>query len=121
MKNSTWLSFYVAVIALSIAGSALPESKTSAQMQQIAQSMPKNVIVILRDQLPNVAPMRSAMVPRAAAITASQSSLIVELQQTRTRNIRSFRTINAFATSVSPAESARLAARPEVQAVVPTR
>jgi len=119
MKNSTWLSFYVAVIALSIAGSALPESKTSAQMQQIAQSMPKNVIVILRDQLPNVAPMRSAMVPRAAAITASQSSLIVELQQTRTRNIRSFRTINAFATSVSPAESARLAARPEVQAVVP--
>ena len=116
MKSSTCLSFCVCVIALCIAGSALPES-----LQQIAESTQRNVIVILRDQLPNVPPVRGAMEARAQSVTASQTSLITHLQQMRSRQIRSFNMINAFATSVSAAEEAQLAAHPLVQAVVPDR
>jgi len=114
MKNPGWLSFCVGVIALSIAGSALPKS-----LQQVVQNTKRNVIVILRDQLDNVPPVRSAIGPRAAAVLESQAPLITQLQQARSRNIRSFSTINAFAASVSPAEAAQLAAHPLVQAVVP--
>lgn len=63
--------------------------------------------------------MRRAMDSRAAAVAASQTSLLAELQQARPRAIRSFSTINAFATRMTPAESARLANHPLVRAVVP--
>jgi hypothetical protein len=116
MKSSTCLSFCVCVIALCIGGSALPES-----LQEIAQNTQRDVIVILRDQLSNAPPVRGAMEPRAQSVAASQTSLIAHLQQTRSRQIRSFNMINAFATSVSPAEEAELAAHPLVQAVVPDR
>ncbi len=100
--------------ALSVAGSALPKT-----LQQVAQSTPRHVIVILRDQLPNVLPVRGAMAPRAAAVRDSQAQLIAQLQQAQPRTIHSFKSINAFATSVSETEAAQLAAHPLVQAVVP--
>jgi len=119
MKNSLGLSIGIAVIALCVAGSALP--MTRAQLQQIAQSEQHKVIVILKDQLPNLPPNREAMDARAQSIAASQSSLIARLQQTRARSVHSFSMINAFATSVSAAEEAQLKAHPLVQAVVPDR
>ncbi len=114
MKYSGWLSICVVVAALSVAGSALPKS-----LEKVAQSTQRDVIVILRDQLPNVPPVRGAMGPRAAAVLESQASLITQLQQAQSRSIRSFKLINAFATSVSMAEATQLAAHPLVQAVVP--
>ena len=101
--------------ALSIAGGALPKT-----LQQVAQSTPRHVIVILRDQLPNEPPVRGAMAPRAAAVRDSQAQLIAQLQQAQPRTIHSFKSINAFAASVSETEEAQLpAAHPLVQAVVP--
>ncbi len=121
MKSSIWLSVCGAVIALSIAGSAVPSSLQAVPktLQQVAQSAQRNVIVILRDQLPNVPPVRGAMEPRARAVVESQAPLITQLQQARSRTIHSFKSINAFATSVSPDEAEQLAAHPLVQAVVP--
>lgn len=116
MKNSTALSACLAVIGTSIAGGALPGSMSAEQMQQGAQ---RDVIVIMRDQLPNAPPLRGALETREAAVAVSQASLIGELQQIRPRQVRSFHTFNGFATKVSAAEAARLAAHPEVQAVVP--
>jgi hypothetical protein len=57
MKGSISLKLFLAAVALSIAGSALPGSLTQAQLKQAAQ---RDVIVILRDQLPNVPRTRGA-------------------------------------------------------------
>jgi hypothetical protein len=81
----------------------------------------RDVVVILRDQLQSVPPVRGAMGARAAAVAAAQSAVVAQLQQARPRKVTTFSTINAFATQVSPAEGAILAAHPMVQAVVPDR
>ncbi len=104
------------VIALSVAGSAIPNTVTQVPAQSAADS---NVIVILRDQMASVPPVRRAMEARSSALAASQSSLVAHLQQMRNRKVTSFSTINAFATSVSAEEAAQLSAHPLVQAVVP--
>jgi hypothetical protein len=79
----------------------------------------KDVIVILRDQMNEVPGKRGEHQARANALSASQDSHINPLQTARSRKVTKFRTINAFATSVSKAESDHLSANPEVQAVVP--
>jgi Subtilase family/Peptidase inhibitor I9 len=119
MKSSTSLSFCLSVIAISIAGTALPDSMSPAQMRQVSQGAQRDVIVILRDQLPSVPPVRGALETRASSLAASQGLLIDELQQAKPRTVRSFSMFNGFATRVSLAEAARLAAHPDVQAVVP--
>jgi hypothetical protein len=92
---------------------------TAAQAQRAAQS---DMIVILRDQLQNVPPVRRAMGSRAITILQSQSAVVGHLQQMAPRKVTSFSTINAFATRLSAAEAAQLsAAHPEVQAIVPDR
>jgi len=116
MKGSISLKVFLAAVALSIAGSALPGSLTQAQLKQAAQ---RDVIVILRDQLPNVPPTRGALEPRASAVAAAQLRVLGDLQRTGTHKVHSFLTINAFATRVSPSEAATLANHPDVQAVVP--
>jgi hypothetical protein len=89
------------------------------EAQELAQGQQSDVIVILRDQIADVPPVRRAMTARASALATSQRSIISELQQGRSRKVRSFNTINAFATSVSAAEAAHLTTHPEVLAVVP--
>ncbi len=81
----------------------------------------RNVIVILRDQMPTMQPLRGIRHARASALAAAQTSLIGTLQTKRARNVRAFRTINAFATSVTPAEAIDLQNDPQVQAVVSDR
>jgi hypothetical protein len=105
-------------IALLLTGNAVPGSMTPAQAEQAAQT---DVIVILRDQLANAPPVRRAMGARATAVAAAQSPVITQLQRMRARKVTSFSTINAFATTVSAAEAAQLAAHPMVQSVVPDR
>ncbi|MGO9946024.1 MAG: S8 family serine peptidase [Steroidobacteraceae bacterium] len=111
----------ISVLAMSIAGIALSASSTTAQMQQLAQSARQNVIVIMRDQLESVPPMRRAMGARAAAIVSAQVPVLNQLQQGGPRKVLTFSTINAFATSVTAAEKDSLAAHPMVLAVVPDR
>jgi hypothetical protein len=122
MKRFTSLKLSVCVLATSLtAAAAAPESVTVDEVQQRAQGTQSDVIVILRDQIAEAPPMRGAMSIRASAVASSQSTLISELQQGRSRSIHSFSTINAFATSVTAAEAAHLTTHPEVLAVMPDR
>jgi hypothetical protein len=119
MKGSTSLKLCLSVIVLCLTGSVLTQALTPAQFEQAAQQAQRNVIVILRDQMTNVPPERRAMGTRASAIATAQSSVLSVLPRVAGRKVRSFATINAFATSVSESEAAQLAAHPMVQAVVP--
>jgi hypothetical protein len=120
MKHSAVFLFSAALAGLLLSGSALP-GPVPAQIQQALSAGQRDVIVILRDQVPNVPAMRRSMGARAAALAMSQNSVISEFPQLRARKLKSFSTINAFATTVSAAEAADLAAHPLVQAVVPDR
>ncbi|MBS0422647.1 MAG: S8 family serine peptidase [Proteobacteria bacterium] len=106
------------MLAVSLTALAAPEPAPD-EAQVMAEGTPSDVIVILRDQMADVPPVRRAMSMRSSALATSQRSLIAQLQQGRSRKVHSFNTINAFATSVSAAEAAHLAAQPEVLAVVP--
>ncbi len=121
MKDLASLRVAAFSIACMITAAATPGAAAIATAQQLAQGTQKDVIVILRDQLANAPPMRHAMGIRASAVAASQGPLVDELQRARPRKLRSFSTINAFATSLTAAEAADLASRPEVLAVVPDR
>jgi hypothetical protein len=95
---------------------------TAAQIAlgvQAAQADTKDVIVILRDQKSEVPGKRGEHQARANALATSQDSYINQLQTARSRKVTKFRTINAFATTVSKAEADQLSANPDVQAVVP--
>ena len=118
MKRLSFVKSSICVLAVSLTAMAAPEPVPD-EAQQMAQGQQSDVIVIIRDQVADVPPVRRAMGARASALVTSQRSLISELQQGRSRKVRSFSTINAFATSMSAAEAAHLATHPEVMAVVP--
>src|SRR3954469_17827613 len=118
MKRLSRVLSTIGVLAAALTVMAAPEPVPD-EAQQMAQGQQSDVIVILRDQMADVPPVRRAMSARASALVTSQRSLIAELQQGRSRKVRSFNTINAFATSMSAAEAAHLATHPEVAAVVP--
>ena len=117
MKRDTLLRLCISVLALSVSGSALPGTLPASQ--SLSQASERDVIVIMRDQLPSVPPMRRAMGARAATIAAAQGPVINQLQQMRAHKIHSFGMINAFATRMSAAEEAQIAQHPMVLAVVP--
>jgi hypothetical protein len=121
MKNPIFCSLRVgiaAVIGFSAASAAVPAPLTGIQAQTAVDS---DVIVIMRDQVASVPPVRRAMSSRATVLASSQSSLVAQVQQWRARKVTSFGTINAFATRLTAAEAAQLAANPAVQSVVPDR
>ncbi len=110
------------LISVSLSNSNLKGLLTPAQIAQAtqaAQADTQNVIVILRDQMSSMPPVRGALQGRADALSASQDTYIGQLQATRARKVTKFKTINAFATTVSKAEADQLLANPGVQAVVP--
>ena len=118
MKRLSRVLSTICVLAVALTAMAASEPAPD-EAQQLAQGQQSDVIVILRDQMADVPPVRRAMSARASALVTSQRSLISELQQGRSRKVRSFNTINAFATSLSAAEAAHLSTHPEVLAVVP--
>ena len=120
MKDSMSIPLRICVsmaLGMGLVGSAIPAQITAAQAQEVAQG---DVIVIMRDQLAGTAEQHS-LVARSVAASASQSSVVSQLQRLGARKVTSFSTINAFATKVSASESALLAANPAVQSVVPDR
>lgn len=117
MTRFAAVRLFLCGLAISITAAAATADSTAIVTAQ--QGAPKDMIVILRDQLDHAPPMRNALQMRAAAVAASHSSLVSDLQRTRPRKVHSFSTINAFATNLTAEESATLAARPDVLAVVP--
>lgn len=118
MKRLSLVKSSICVLAVSLTAMAAPEPVPD-EARQMAQGQQSDVIVIMRDQVADVPPVRRAMSARASALVTTQRSLITELQQGRSRKVRSFSTINAFATSLSAAEAQHLATHAEVLAVVP--
>jgi len=117
MKVSTHLkAASSATVALLLGGSAL--SGLSAPAKPTAAPA-HNVIVILRDQRPDLPAVRGARAARAAALAAAQSPVVAHLRASGAAKIRGFSMINAVAATVSDAEAEQLAAHPLVQAVVP--
>ncbi len=118
----TVCGFFLLIGAGFSKSSFVPSPLTVAQTAlgvQAAQADTKDVIVILRDQKSEVPGKRGQHQARADALAASQDSHINQLQTARSRKVTKFRTINAFATTVSKAEADQLSANPAVQAVVP--
>jgi hypothetical protein len=110
--------FSLTVTAFAQSGTA-PAALTPEQIQQFSQNADRDVIVILRDQVPNVPARRGSRETRAAAVSAAQAPVVSELQQLQAPKLKTFGLINAVAATVSRAEMERLAAHPLVQAVVP--
>lgn len=91
----------------------LPDSA----LQQYAEAAQRNVIVVLRDQIEQLPPLRRSGA-RAQALLSAQNSLLGNWPQLKGRHFHSFSTINAFATRVTASEAAQLKAHPAVKAVV---
>jgi len=92
-----------------------------AEVQRLAQNANQRVVVILRDQHPNLPPRGNLRAARTQAISNDQSAIVAELQQVHAPRLHAFHLINVVAATVSSAEEARLKADPAVQAVVPDR
>jgi Subtilase family/Peptidase inhibitor I9 len=118
MKLSTSCGFAFSLVALLLSGSALPDALTAVQTESAPET---DVIVIMRDQLPNLPSMRGARQARSSALASAQTPILAELRRAGARKTHSFALINAIAATVSKDELATLAAHPLVQAVVPDR
>jgi Subtilase family/Peptidase inhibitor I9 len=108
------------VLVLVLSGSALPAAATHASSKSVA-AQSRNVIVILRDQRPDLPAVRGARAARAAALASAQAPIVSHMKSAGASRIQGFSLINAVAATVSDAEAEQLAAHPLVQAVVPDR
>lgn len=86
-----------------------------AQAQSAQTRVAHDVVVILRDQLASTPPQRRAMQGRSAALASAQDAVFARLPANATRTKMQFRTINAFATTVTQAEADQLAQDPDIQ------
>jgi hypothetical protein len=118
MRHSVVPNFVLLTIALTMFASELSVAQAPARGAVRNQPDARNVIVILRDQMTGTAVARGERHARAAALAQAQAPVIDQLQKLRPRQVRSFRLINAFATTVSTAEAEALSANPLVRAVV---
>jgi Subtilase family/Peptidase inhibitor I9 len=120
MKVFTSVRVAVSVLVLVLSGGTLPGAATPAKaIPSVGAS--RDVIVILRNQLPDMPPVRGARAARAAALAAAQAPIVSHLQASNASRVHAFAMINAVAATVSPAEAEALAAHPLVQAVVPDK
>jgi subtilase family protein len=104
-----------AVVTVILSASALSTAATGTP----APAITRNVIVILRDQMPTLPAVRGQREARAAALASAQTPIVSHLQSSGATRIRGFALINAVTANVSAAEEQALAAHPLVQAVVP--
>jgi Subtilase family len=117
MKPLTLLK--LATVSLVLSGVALSSASTAGPAAKPAELRNTNVIVILRDQMPNMPGARGAHAARAAALAGAQDPIVSHLQASGASRIHQFQLINAVSATVSAAEREALAAHPLVQAVVP--
>lgn len=124
MNRTTPSRYVTALVVLSACACAaatvagIPLHTQGISAQSLAT---RDVIVVLRDQLANTPPQRRAMQSRSAALASAQDVVFSRLPLNAKRKKSQFRTINAFATSVTADESDLLAQDPSVLAVIPDR
>ncbi|MDX3800414.1 S8 family peptidase [Streptomyces sp. AK04-3B] len=93
---------------------------TAVAAARVVATPSQRVIVVMRDQHPNLL-SRAGSAQRASALDTDQLPLMRALKDSGARSLSRLKTVNAVTATVSPAERARLAADPDVAAVVPDR
>src|SRR6202790_4193739 len=101
MKLSTSCGFAFSLVALLLSGSALPDALTAVQTESAPET---DVIVIMRDQLPNLPSMRGARQAPSSPLASAQTPILAELRRAGARKTHSFALINAIAATVSKDE-----------------
>jgi subtilase family protein/peptidase inhibitor I9 len=110
-KRIVWLT-----MATVSAGTVAPAAAATLPAAAADQA----VIVVLRDQHPNLQPKIHAE-QRQQATSADQNGIVGALRASGASGIQQFSTVSAVAAHASAAEVARLRADPQVAAVVPDR
>ena len=106
--------------AVAVALALVPLGAAAAQAAPSSADPGGNVIVVLKNQHPDLAFTHgSADSPRGKAFKSDQSALIGSAQSHGARNVRGFSAVNAVAATVTPAQEAQLAADPTVAQVFP--
>lgn len=95
-----------------------PRPLTPQLVRQLSQGPKSPVIVLLRDQHPEN-PAGRAAGQRAMATQSDQRPLVDEARRTGATHVTQFSVVNGFSATMTGAERARLAADPQVRAVVP--
>jgi hypothetical protein len=96
-----------------------PSALSPADLARLSASPIQKVIVILRNQHPEVPGAPGRVAARAATLKGDQAHITNELATLRAPNVHSYSFVNAVSATVSAAEKDRLAADPAVLAVVP--
>lgn len=91
---------------------------TPAQVGVLSANADQRVIVLLRNQHADLTGHNS-QARRAQAFAVDRAPIVAQLRQLHAPRVVAYRTLNAVATTVSPAEAAHLRADPAVLAVDP--
>ena len=86
---------------------------------QLSRNVDRPVIVVLKNQFGQAIAGTPAASARAAAVAASQTALLTELNDVHATGIKRFTLVNSVAATVSAAEAQRLAANAAVAQVIP--
>ncbi|HEY4019295.1 MAG TPA: hypothetical protein VGM75_11445 [Pseudonocardiaceae bacterium] len=132
MQRKNTLALAAATAAVAVLAVVQPFSATAAptanpgqtpltaqQANDLAQNVNTPVIVLLKNQPAAQAVNTQAATTRNNAITGSQTPLVNELSQVHAKNVRSYHVADAISATVSSGEASRLAANPNVSAVLP--
>jgi len=132
MQRKKTLAFAAATAAAAVLAMVQPLSATATpaantgqapltaqQAASLAQNVNTPVIVLLKNQPTPQAENSPAARTRDNAISTSQAPLVGELSQVHAQHVRSYHVADAVSATVSSAEASRLAANPNVQAVIP--
>jgi Peptidase inhibitor I9 len=92
---------------------------TSAEAAALSQDANTPVIVLMRNQPAGAARNTPAATARTNSIAGTQSPLVSELSQVHAQHVRTYKVADAVAATVSKDEATRLAANPNVAAVIP--
>jgi len=93
-----------------------PSTLTSSQATQLARDPDTPVIVLLKNQHPDL-PARQQRAARTKALRSDQSPVVDELHQVHAGRVHQYATLNAVSATVSKAEAGHLATKPGVAAV----
>jgi hypothetical protein len=86
----------------------------------LAQGSKQSVIVVLKNQHPELSP-KAQRGQRQQTVGKEQAPLVNQAKQVGAQNVKTFDVLNGFSAKVTDAEAGKLAADPNVAAVVPDR
>ncbi len=98
--------------------SAAAAPLSPAQASVLSQGKPEKVIVLLKNQHPDLA-RRSTMSTRRSVVRGDQAPLLDEVAQVHATHVKRYTLVNGFAATVPSADVAHLKSDPAVAAVVP--